>query len=423
MIKRSFIGLIDPKLEYERQAENPPGPVEIERPGTATLLIDSFLDNTKPTLINVGERVVRGQKIYLHEGSEEYVIATVTGTVSKVAPYTGDFGQQCSYIAMEVEETETFQGDFMEHKGKPTLESAADYLRWVPGRLNLDGFTGREQGIDTIIVKGMDSSLLSTTCQHLLATRVDAIKDGIAILKKITGVHKVFLTTPANLKHIPASRGIDIIEVDGPYPAANGHLVVMNALDRTVPEGKTFEQAGITFLNAESMISLSQAYQTGRIPNTKTFTLVKKDGSREMVSAVIGTPIHRVLKRFDIVANEEDRIIFNGPMTGYSTFTIHHPIQSDTDSLIIQDREEIPHVSDYPCVNCGNCVRACPANMPVNLLIRFLEARQYVEAADKYDLFSCMECGLCSYVCLSRIPIFQYIRIGMFELTQTSKAS
>jgi len=50
------------------------------------------------------------------------------------------------------------------------------------------------------------------------------------------------------------------------------------------------------------------------------------------------------------------------------------------------------------------------------MLVRFLEAGQYEEAADNYDLFSCIECGLCSFVCVSRIPIFQYIKLAEYEL-------
>jgi len=54
--------------------------------------------------------------------------------------------------------------------------------------------------------------------------------------------------------------------------------------------------------------------------------------------------------------------------------------------------------------------------MQVNMLVRFLEANQYEEAADNYDLYSCIECGLCSYVCVSKIPIFQYIKLAKYEL-------
>jgi electron transport complex protein RnfC len=56
------------------------------------------------------------------------------------------------------------------------------------------------------------------------------------------------------------------------------------------------------------------------------------------------------------------------------------------------------------------------------MLARFLEASQYEEAADNYDLYSCIECGLCSFVCVSKIPIFQYIKLAKYELGR-AKAS
>ena len=105
-----------------------------------------------------------------------------------------------------------------------------------------------------------------------------------------------------------------------------------------------------------------------------------------------------------------------GPMTGSAVYALEHPVQPDTDSIIVVDRDKAAYVSDYPCINCGDCIRTCPAKIQVNMLVRFLEANQYEEAADNYDLHSCIECGLCSYVCVSRIPIFQYIKLAKYEL-------
>jgi electron transport complex protein RnfC len=86
------------------------------------------------------------------------------------------------------------------------------------------------------------------------------------------------------------------------------------------------------------------------------------------------------------------------------------------DMIIIQDRDSIPELSDNACVNCGRCIQICPAKIPVNLLVRYLEADLYEEAFDQFDLGSCIECGLCAYVCLARIPLYQYIRLGKHEL-------
>ena len=56
------------------------------------------------------------------------------------------------------------------------------------------------------------------------------------------------------------------------------------------------------------------------------------------------------------------------------------------------------------------------------MLERFLEAGQYQDGADLYDLYSCVECGLCTMVCPSRIPILQYIKLAKFELARAIPA-
>lgn len=103
-------------------------------------------------------------------------------------------------------------------------------------------------------------------------------------------------------------------------------------------------------------------------------------------------------------------------MQGFSTFTPHHPVTPDMDTILVQGRNQITPLSDDACVNCGKCIQVCPAAIPVNLLIRFLQSGQYEAAADNCDLESCIDCGLCSYVCTSRIAMPQYIRLGKHEL-------
>jgi electron transport complex protein RnfC len=193
-------------------------------------------------------------------------------------------------------------------------------------------------------------------------------------------------------------------------------MVMKDVLGQVVPAGKTCEELGVCFFTAEAVISIGSAFESGQLPTSKTLTFIKKDGTRKIIEARIGTPIGDILEAFDETVNEFDRIIFGGPMTGSAVYALEHPVQPDTDSIIVVDRDKAAYVSDYPCINCGECVRACPAKIQVHMLVRFLEANQYENAADSYDLHSCIECGLCSYVCVSRIPIFQYIKLAKYEL-------
>jgi electron transport complex protein RnfC len=195
-------------------------------------------------------------------------------------------------------------------------------------------------------------------------------------------------------------------------------MVLYKTLGYTVPSDGNTDSLGVVFMRAEAAAAIGSAYLTGRLVTDKLVTLIDKKGNRCLTSVRLGTPVGQILKKFKIAVGDGDRLIFGGPMTGAAIYSVDQPIMANTDALMVQDAADVSVCSDYPCINCGDCVRICPAMIQVPMLVRFLEAGQYEEAADLYDLFSCVECGLCSFVCPSRIPILQYIKLGKFELAQ-----
>jgi electron transport complex protein RnfC len=164
------------------------------------------------------------------------------------------------------------------------------------------------------------------------------------------------------------------------------------------------------------------AFAEGKIPTTKLITFIGPDGTQSILAATLGTPIGDIFRAMRVEVADGDRIVIGGPMTGSAVYSEDFPVLPDTESIMIQKQDNIALASDYPCINCGECVRICPASIAVNMLVRFLEAGQYEDAATLYDLYSCVECGLCSFVCVSRIPIFQYIKLAKYELERTHSA-
>jgi electron transport complex protein RnfC len=422
MLKKSFFGLVVPQFEYERLPAILPEPEKVAPSKTVTLFHERNSDQSPPATIQVGDKVKTGQKISLFADNPAYVIASVTGTVSAISPHTGDFGKTYTAITIDVDKNETLDDQFQTHIQSPSLENAIDYLAFIPGSPPLSTLADSEMPIKTIVITGIDSDLLIGTRQYITGACLNDIKAGIGILKKITGVDRIILVTGRDTIQGFGHIGAEVKSIDNTYPAALPPMIMKNVLGEVLPAGKTCPEMGVCFMSAEAAASIGRAYSGGRLPVRKILTLITKDGNQRLIETTIGTPIKDILSAYGVTINAEDRIVFGGPMTGSAVYSLDQPVLPDTDAILVLDRTRAAYTSDYPCINCGDCVRTCPAQIAVNMLVRFLEAGQYEQAADNYDLYSCIDCGLCSYVCVSKIPIFQYIRLAKYELDRAKTA-
>ena len=417
MIKRAFIGLTAPRLEYDLVEPDPKKvPETIPIPPRLILLLNERLDSTKETLLKKGSMVKNGDRLFLYKDSTEYVLSPVNGTITSIGSYTGDLGIYSTYFIIEKDPLYDGKKGLTGFTSPVEIDPANRFLRALPGSPPFNVFMNPDKKIQTIIITGTDEDLLSDTHQYFLANHLDEIKQGIKILKQITGVDQIALTTPEKFKLPGEPEGLQIFKISSLYPGAIPGMIIKDHLNKVIPAGGKPEDLGICFISSEAVVSIARAYKGKKFIYDKLISVIDKDGTKTMVRATLGTPIHRIFKQLNITASEKDRIVIGGPMKGLASYTLYHPVLPDMDTIMIQDKKDISHVSDYPCINCGKCVKVCPAHIPVNLLVRFLEAGLYEESADSYDLESCIECGLCAYVCTAEIPILQFIRLGRHEL-------
>ncbi|MBT8370967.1 MAG: 4Fe-4S dicluster domain-containing protein [Deltaproteobacteria bacterium] len=420
MLKKMFFGLSNPRIEYELLPVSLPEPEKLTASKTVTLFHQSNGNQNAPVLFKAGDKVKTGQKISLFTDNPAYVIASATGVISSISPYAGDFGKTFSAIMIDRDENEVLDDQF--EKQTPNLAKAIDYLAVAPGNPPLQALSAADKEIHTIVIVGIDRDLLIGTNQYIVKSSLDDIKSGISVLKEITGIERIILISAGESIQGFGHIGAEVKNVDTEYPSALPHMIMKNVLGEIVPAGKTSEDLGVCFFTAEAVASIGKAFTSGQIPVNKILTLITKDGSQRLIETTIGTPIRDLFETYAVSVEEEDRIIIGGPMTGSAVYSPDYPVLPDTDAIAILDRSKAAYASDYPCINCGECVRACPAQMQVHMMVRFLEASQYEQAADNYDLYSCIECGLCSFVCVSRIPIFQYIKLAKYELDRAKTA-
>ncbi len=419
MIKRSFLGLMKPRLEYNLV---PDAVQELPLPSQVILFLKDSKNGGGGKGFKVGDAVKTGQRLAASPDSAESVIASVTGTISAISSYVGTFGQGYQAITIKASGQDDWAGEFDK---KPTLDTALKFFRFAPGSPCFKALADPEKEIHTIVINGMDQDLLLTANQYVLRHEAEDVRAGVEALQKIAGVGRMLMTVPEGLAQQASSTGAEVKTVSAAYPNSLPHMVMKDVLGEVVSAGDTVEDAGVLFISAEAVAALGAAFNTGRLRVTKVVTVAGKDGRLTNVRVRIGTPIKDVLQACNIALNERDRLILGGPMRGVATYSEELPVEPNTDGIVVQDDASSAQITDYPCINCGECVRICPVKIPVNMLVRFLESRFYQDAKALYDLDCCIECGLCSYVCISRIPIFQYIRLGKYELSliETAEAA
>ncbi|RJQ65306.1 MAG: 4Fe-4S dicluster domain-containing protein [Desulfobacteraceae bacterium] len=423
MLSKPFFGYARPKFNYELLSTALPQAVTIAISGTVTLLLPREMGPNPSTLLKPGMRVRTGQRLTWDEKTAPSVVSSVTGTITGLHPHLGDYGRKYTGIVVATEAQDEWDDGFSKACAQLDIQVLSDFLAGAPGAPPLAKLVGPKTPVQTIIIYGGDTDLMVDTNLYVLKSQTAMVDKGIHVLKQVTGVQNIILAVPGeSLQTFDGHFGAEVRAVPNIYPYGQPLMLFYQLFGRVLQQGQTFENQGVVFMRAEAAAAIGKAVAESRIPIEKMVTVLDKQGRKKLVSARIGTPIGAILKTLDINLDDRDRLVFGGPMTGTAVYSEEQPIQSDTDAIMAQDGGEIVLTSDYPCINCGECVRICPSRVSVNMLVRYLEAGQYQDSADLYDLYSCVECGVCSIVCPSRIPILQYIKLAKFELARALPA-
>lgn len=419
MLPKPIFGYAKPKFNYELLSTKLPQPVPIAMPASVTLLLPREMGPKPSPNLKPGTRVKTGQLLTWDDQPGPAIVSSVTGTITTINAYLADYGRKYVAITISPETKDEWDEQFSQACDEISLQTMVDFLSSAPGAPELNKLNRSATPIHTIVVYGGDTDLLIDTSLFVLKSRIGDLENGVRILKKATGIEKMVLAVPGeSFQNFDGHLPMDVRAVPNTYPYGQPLMIYYQLFDQIIDQGQTFESQGVVFLSAEAVASIGQAVSKTQIPVQKLLTVLDKKGRKQLVSARIGTPIGYILKAMNITLNNRDRLIMGGPMTGTAIYSVDQPILPNTGAIMVQDNQQIIPTSDYPCINCGECIRVCPANVAVNMLVRSLEAGQYQDAADLYDLYSCVECGLCSFTCVSRIPILQYIKLAKFELAR-----
>jgi len=418
-MKKPFFGLTKPKLTYTGIDDIGHDIQEIPPSDRLFLSLNCTKEDMQDLTVSIGNEVKTGQKLRPFSGMEACLTAPATGVITDISFETGYFDQSFVSFSIQAGERDNWDAEFEQTGMKPESENVLSFFSGLPGISDLRHLIRKKSPLRTILVSGLDQDLLIVTNQLSLKKGAEHLAHGIDSLQKITGPNQVIVAVPPSLRSEAEKGGVEVKVIDPVYPHAIPRLLIKQVLGITAPASGRLEDLDAGVVRVESVIALGQAFAEAKPPISKVLTVIDKGNRPIGVRARMGTPVRHILDALHITVTEGDRLVFGGPMSGRGIYSTEMPIGPDTDAILVQDKTQVISPSSEPCINCGECIRACPARLPVNMLIRLLENGLYEEAARQYDLLSCVECGLCSYVCIMRIPIFHYIMLGKHELALT----
>ena len=426
-----FHGGIKPDAHKHESAS-----VAIERAPLPSRLIVPLRQSTRASarcIVEVGQKVLRGQRIGEPEGMLGTAVhAPTSGTVIDFGRYTmahpSGLETRCVVIEPDGEER------WVEHAAFDAERAGRDAsLAWLRdcGLVGLGGATfpshvklGKGSGVDTLILNGAECEPWITCDDRLMRERADGILAGARILFRLIGARALVIGIEDNKPEAIAAMRAAAQRADDPvrvqpvpslYPAGGEKQLIRVLTGIEIPYGKLSADYAVQCFNVGTAYAVYRAIAHGEPVLSRIVTLtgnVARPGNWEVL---IGTPIDELLPLAQPKA-DTNRYLMGGPMMGFALPRLDVPIVKGSNCIIASSPTLLPPPPpEQPCIRCGECARACPAELQPFELYWHSRARNFGKAQE-YKLFDCIECGCCAYVCPSHIPLVDYFRFAKSEI-------
>ena len=384
---------------------------------------------TPRPLVKAGQRVLKGERIGAPEGDFSSAIhAPTSGSVlaleSRTLPHPSALPALCVVIEPDGEERWIERAPLDYAAQAP--EALRDLLRDA-GVVGLGGATfpshiklkpGAAGRIETLIVNGAECEPWITCDDLLMRERADGIVRGAALLRHIVDARRVLVGIEDNkpqaiaaMRAVAQSAGIEVAVLPTRYPAGGEKQLIRALTGIEIPYGRLGTEFGVQCFNVGTAYAAQRAIEHGEPLISRIVTLtgnVARPGNHEVL---IGTPIDDLLALAAPKA-DTDRIILGGPMMGFVLPHTDLPVTKAANCILAASPALFPHPGpELPCIRCGACTRACPAELQPHELYWFARAKNFGKAQE-YHIFDCIECGCCAYVCPSSIRLVDYYRFA-----------
>jgi electron transport complex protein RnfC len=282
---------------------------------------------------------------------------------------------------------------------------------------------GDSRDVTTLIVNGAECEPFIACDDALMRERAPQIVDGVQLLLHACGAGNAIIAVEntktaaiealrAALKAANDSR-LTLIDVPTIYPAGGERQLIQTLLSKEVPSGALPADIGVICHNVGTAAAVANLIRTGE-PLISRIVTVTGSGIKapRNVEARLGASITSAIEECGGYAETPQQLIMGGPMMGLALPSDSLPIVKATNCIVAATAADLqPRGPTLPCIRCGECATACPANLLPQELLRHIR-NDHRKALHTLGLADCIECGCCDYVCPSQIPLASAFIVG-----------
>ena len=426
-MKPLFFGGIHPK--YNKEMSTQVTTFHTIEPKVLVIPMQQHIGAPCSPLVQVGDKVRKGQKIGDGEGLCVPVHASVSGTVIAVEPRPHTSGRMVNAVVIEND----FRNESMPAQGmeQPLDQLDADAVLHAireAGIVGMGGaaFPGNVKAvssmghIDTLIANACECEPYITADDSLLRTKAEQVLQGMMILRQVLSPERVVLAVEdnkaqaiENLKQLlPEFPQIELAVLPTRYPQGAEKQLIQSLTGREVPPAQLPVSVGCAVFNVSTFAAIYRAVRLGT-PLTERIVTISGEAIAEPQNFIvpIGTPFHDLISVAGGLNEKTERVISGGPMMGFAQSDLAVPVIKATNSILCLLKDQNGAAENPVCLRCGKCVSVCPMRLQPLYMYRFTNARR-VDQLQRLNLLDCIECGSCAFTCPGKLPLVEVFRKG-----------
>ena len=426
-MKHLFFGGIHP--EYNKEMSTKITELPVVAPKQVAIPMLQHVGAPCTPLVQVGDYVLKGQKIGDGEGLCVPVHASVSGTVVAIEPRPHVSGRMITAVVIEndFKETPVQIKRFEEPLEKLDMDKALARIREsgivgmggaaFPGNVKALGAMGN---IDTLIANACECEPYITADDFLLRTNPKQVLEGMMILRKGLNPKRTVLAVEDNkveaiatvrelLKEYPE---IELAVLPTRYPQGAEKQLIQALTKREIAPGQLPVSVGCVVFNVSTYAAIYRSVRLG-LPLIQRIVTVSGEAIAEPrnFAVRIGTSFHDLIELAGGLHDTTERVINGGPMMGTAQSDLNVSVVKATNSILCLLKDENGAAENPVCLRCGKCVSVCPMRLQPLYMYRYANAER-VEELNRLHILDCMECGSCAFTCPGKLPLVEQFRKG-----------